>query len=95
MEYNSPKFKKKVKSLQKKDLKIVQPEPKVEYDPTKQIGSYNTPTGFPEEQADKEAQPQLEKPKDGILNKIGSSMKKYIPLKKFMKENYCYPITQQ
>ena len=74
MEYNSPKFKKKVKSLQKKDLKIVQPEPKVEYDPTKQIGSYNTPTGFPEEQADKEAQPELEKPKDGILNKIGSSI---------------------
>jgi hypothetical protein len=88
MEYNSPKFKKKVKSLQGKDLKTVQAEPKVEYTSTKQIGPYNTPTGFPEEQADKEAQPQLEKPKNGILNKIGSSIKKYIPLKKFMEENY-------
>ena len=88
MDYNSPKFKKKVKSLQGKDLKTVQAEPKVEYTPTKQIGPYNTPTGFPEEQADKEAQPQIEKPKDGILNKIGSSMKKYIPLKKLMKEKY-------
>ena len=95
MEYNSPKFIKKVKSLQGKDLKTVQAEPKVEYTPTKQIGPYNTPTGFPEEQADKEAQPELEKPKDGILNKIGSSIKKYIPFKKFMKENYCYTNIQQ
>lgn len=88
MDYNSPKFKKKVKNLQGKDLKTSrpqQPEKKVDYDITKLIGPYNTSTGYPEEQ---KVKTQPEKPKEGILNKIGSSIKKYIPLKKFMKEQY-------
>lgn len=90
MDYNSPEFKKLVKNLQAKLKDNPRPQKqKVNFDITKQIGPLDTPTGYPEEKPEKEkVQRNPQKPKDGILNKIGSSIKKYITFKKFVREQH-------
>jgi hypothetical protein len=97
MNFNDPETKRKVKNLANRSLKskpswLFPPEnTERNFDPKSQIGPLNTPTGYPEPEIETKPEP---KPKT-ILNKIGSSIKKYIPLKKFMKENCCYPNIQQ
>ena len=102
MNFNNPKIKKQVKILQQKETKIQNNSSREE---TSAIGPYNTPSGFPETDKEQTISGFPEKiinqinakkaSENTLLNKIGSSIKKYIPFKKFMKENYCYYNIQQ
>jgi len=107
MNFNDPKIKKQVKNLQhnsSKNKQNLSGEKKISQE-TLTIGPYNTQSGFPETDKEKTTSGfpekiinQINAKKDSentLLNKIGSSIKKYIPFNKFMKENYCYYNIQQ
>jgi hypothetical protein len=111
MNFNDPKIKKQVKNLQQKEIKkqIKNDSSKNKKNSSTEkafaIGPYNTPSGFPETDKEQTTSGFPEKiinqinakktSENTLLNKIGSSIKKYIPFKKFMKENYCYYNIQQ
>lgn len=59
-------------------------KPKTNYDPRKQIGPYNTPDGL-------YGTNERKRQKDwfgDLLLKVGSTVKKYLPLKKTIREHY-------